>query len=111
MRDFIVKCDGCNKEIIGSDKSQPVFYHNLRLKFKTYMIDPHTGQEEEMSNMVRTTENTYCRFCLDKLTNKMEEFIKEVSPEPREIIEEYNEVVNKLQSSAIDGKEAMEKRK
>lgn len=109
MRDFVIKCDACKKEILP-EENKPVVFHDLKLKFQTFMIDPHTHQEEEMTNMHRITKNTYCRNCLEALVNKMNEFLEEVAPEPREIVEEFNEKVNKLQSNKIDGKAAMEKR-
>lgn len=111
MREFIIKCDGCKKDITKDLKSnEATLFTEIELKFKAFMIDPNSHQEEEMTNMNRFTKNVYCKTCFDKLIEYIANFNEEVSPEPEKLEAEFDQKTFDLQSNEIDGPEAMEKR-
>ena len=105
MRKFVVECDGCGKPLrINKGDKNAVIYHELMLDFRTFMIDPNTSMEEEVSNMARQTRSVYCNDCFKKLADHMESFVKEVAPEtPEEAFNpEMDVVALKIQSKDPD---------
>lgn len=110
MKEFIINCDGCGKEITPEEENKATIFVQIEMAFKAFMIDPNTNQEEEMTNLDRHSKSVYCNPCFNKLIEHIDNFNKEVSPEPRLFEPEQNKVAFNLQSNDIDGPEAMEKR-
>lgn len=110
MRDFIIKCDGCGKDITPEVKDKATTFVQIEMRFKAFMLDPNTGQEEEMTNLDRQNKAVYCNDCFNTLINHIDNFNREVSPEPKSFIPEHNITAFELQSGDIDGPEAMEKK-
>jgi len=117
MREFIVKCDACEKEMTFTEEQlenkTPIVYHQIRLNFRSFMKDPNTNQEEEISNMAKQTDSVYCNSCFMILTKHLESFIDETDPKTnnellRSVIDKD---VAKNQSLEIDGLEALALRK
>ena len=111
MRKFTVECDGCGKKLEVTqesiDRKKAVTYHMLQLTFRTFMIDPNTNQEEEMSNMARQTSSVYCSDCFLKLVSHMDRFIEEVAPDDSHFLHaDYSPEVRNNQSSEEDKKES-----
>lgn len=107
MRKFTVECDGCGKKLEVTqeniDRKMPTTYHMLQLTFRTFMIDPNTSQEEEVSNMARQTSSVYCSDCFLKLVDYMDKFIEEVSPDDSHFARsEYSPEVRRNQSTKKD---------
>lgn len=103
MRRFKMECDGCgkileiNEENINEKKA--LVYHSLQLDFRTFMKDPNTYQEEEVSNMARQTNNIYCNDCFMKLAEHMNNFIEEIAPNKEDILRsEKSDNIEKAQS-------------
>ncbi len=117
MREFIVKCDACEKNLIFTEEQlaqkKPIVYHQIRLNFRSFMKDPNTLQEEEVSNMARQTDSIYCNDCFMKLTKHLEAFIDETDPKSQDALlhAEIDPAIVKNQSSEIDGIEALEQRR
>jgi len=66
------------------EKKKPLVYHQIRLNFRSFMKDPNTLQEEEVSNMAKQTDSVYCNDCFITLTKHLEAFIEETSPQTDE---------------------------
>lgn len=80
MKRFIIPaCDGCEKDL-SSEK----FYHIIEQKYEVRFKDPNTEEEEEMQNMLRATNASYCHDCFLNLVDKLDEFLTEVSPQGHE---------------------------
>lgn len=115
MRRFKVECDGCGKVLEITEEhiknKKALVYHALQLDFRSFMKDPNTGQEEEVSNMARQTNNIYCNDCFLKLAEYMNKFIEDVRPNEEEILRvEKSDKIAREQSVEVDGLEALKQK-
>ena len=112
MRRMIVECDGCGKSLEiteeNIEKKTPIIYHKLQLNFRSFMKDPNTNQEEEVSNMARQTDNIYCNDCFLKLPEYMDQFISDVAKNEDDLIRaEKDPKIKEAQSLEPDGLDAI----